>query len=382
MIDSSARRPDPARTLPLPPSLDLPAVMDSLSDAIVVVDRARRVVAANRRYLEVFGAGREHVVGLLCDDAVACPEAAAGQLGRCPACRARDLRTPQREIRVLPDAGGGTRRWEITFNPILDANEVTTHVVEVWRDISERTALEAQLSHSERLASIGMLAAGVGHEINNPLASLMASVESLERLLKRGMSTDADRAEALEIVQLAEREVTRCRETTDKLVLLAQPYSVAPIWVDFNRAVLDTASLLRHQMNKQGIEWRAELEVGLPRVWARESGIRGVCLNLMMNAVQAMPTGGVLRVSTRLDGRTAEMRVEDTGPGIPPEHLQRIWDPFFTTKPAGQGTGLGLFVTQSIVHRNGGTIRVENVPGRGARFTLRLPLDSTEGNTT
>src|SRR5262249_16167092 len=137
----------------------------------------------------------------------------------------------------------------------------------------ERTALEAQLSHSERLASIGMLAAGVGHEINNPLASLMAIVESLGRQLERGLHSEAEYAEAREIVQLAEGEVTRCRETTDKLVLLAQPYSVAADWVELNRAVLDTASLLRHQMSKQGVEWRPELDPALPQLWARESGV-------------------------------------------------------------------------------------------------------------
>lgn len=360
----------------------LPAVLDSLTDAIVVVDRERRVIAANRRYLEVFGAQRENVVGMLCTDALACPEVRASGADRCPACRARDMKSTQRELRVLKDATGASRRWEVTFDPILDEAGETSHVVEVWRDISDRSVLEAQLSHSERLASIGMLAAGVGHEINNPLASLLASVESLERMLKRGDTSEAARAEALEIVALAEREVARCRETTDKLVLLAQPYSVAPTWVDLNRAVRDTASLLRHQILKQGIEWREELDGALPVIWARESGIRGVCLNLMMNAVQAMPEGGVLVVQTLPSERFVEMRVTDTGKGIAAPHLSRIWDPFFTTKPVGQGTGLGLFVTHGIVTKNGGTIRAENVLEGGARFVVRLPLDGTQGGTT
>ena len=357
----------------------LPAVLDSLTDAIVVVDRDRRVVAANRRYLEVFGAGRDNVAGMLCAEALACPEARTGAAERCPACRARDMKAPQRELRVLRDKSGASRRWEVTFDPILDEKGVASHVVEVWRDISDRSVLEAQLSHSERLASIGMLAAGVGHEINNPLASLLASVESLERMLKRGDTSEAARAEALEIVHLAEREVTRCRETTDKLVLLAQPYSVAPTWVDLNHAIRDTVSLLRHQMLKQGIECQENLDPTIPEIWLRESGIRGVCLNLMMNAVQAMPEGGVLGVHTTQAERFVEIRVEDTGSGIAPIHLARIWDPFFTTKPVGQGTGLGLFVTHGIVTKNGGTIRAENVPSGGARFVVRLPMDGTQG---
>jgi PAS domain S-box-containing protein len=365
-IDSDALRPI------------LPAVIDSLTDGIVVVDRERRIVAANRRYLSAFGQGRDHVTGMLCSDAVGCPDAAGGAGDRCAACRARDERTTQRELRVLPDPSGVTHRWEVTFDPILDDEGQTTHVVEVWRDITERSTLEAQLSHSERLASIGILAAGVGHEINNPLASLMASVESLERLLLRGVTTAEAREEALEIVRLAEREVARCRETTDKLVLLAQPYSVAPTWVDLNRAIRDTASLMRHQMTRQSVEWQEALDLALPELWARESGVRGVCLNLMMNAVQAMPGGGTLRATTRRIDPFVEMVIEDTGSGIAPEHMERIWDPFFTTKPAGQGTGLGLFVTHAIVTRNGGTIRAANRDTGGARFVVLWPWDGSQ----
>ena len=210
----------------------------------------------------------------------------------------------------------------------------------------------------------------------------MASIESLGRMLKRGDTSEAARAEALEIVDLAEREITRCRETTDKLVLLAQPYSVAPAWVDLNRVVLDTASLLRHRMATQHIEWREELDGALPPIWARESGVRGVCLNLMLNAVQAMPEGGELRVTTALRDPFVELVIEDRGPGVLPEHAARIWDPFFTTKPAGQGTGLGLFVTHTIVTRNGGTIRMENAEAGGARFIVRLRRDGTQRDGT
>jgi signal transduction histidine kinase len=103
-------------------------------------------------------------------------------------------------------------------------------------------------------------------------------------------------------------------------------------------------------------------------------------MNLMMNAVQAMPEGGTLRVVTSADGEAALLRVEDTGPGIAPEHLDRIWDPFFTTKPVGQGTGLGLSITQRIVTRHGGSIRVENRPGGGACFVVRLPVAGTGGS--
>jgi len=359
----------------------LPSMIDALSDAIVVLDRERRVVAANRRYVQVFGVQGTRVAGLHCDSALRCPEVDFGASPeRCAACRVFDEKTTQRQIRNIAGPAGAPKRWEATFNPVTSADGEVTHVVEVWRDISDRSALEAQVAHSERLASVGMLAAGVGHEINNPLASVLAGVETLARMIERRELDAAHIEDAREIVQLLEREVTRCRETTDKLMLLAQPYSVASSRVDMNRALHDTVALLAFQTRRSGIEVIERLDPLLPEIWARESGMRGVCMNLMMNAVQAMPESGTLTVSTSTRGRDIELRIEDTGPGIPAQYLDRIWDPFFTTKPAGKGTGLGLSVTQRVVARHGGRIRAENREGGGARFVVELPADGPGGS--
>ena len=363
------------------PALDpiLPDMIDALSDAIAVVDRRRVVVAANRRYLEVFGSKGGVIAGASCTNALQCPERDfMGPGGRCPACRSMDEKEVLREIRVIPGPDGAQHRWEATFNPILGPDGAATHVVESWRDISDRGALEAQLAHSERLASVGMLAAGVGHEINNPLASMLAATESLQRMLGR-RQFDADSCgEALELAQVLEREVLRARETTEKLMLLAQPVSTEKTYVDVNRAVADTASLLQFQMRRQQVAFENACDPALPQPWARDSGVRGVCMNLMMNAVQAMESGGTLTVRSARRGSMVELMIEDTGSGIAPEHLSRIWEPFFTTKAAGKGTGLGLFVTQGVVNRSGGTIRVENRAEGGARFIVQWPIDGTE----
>jgi len=361
----------------------LPHLIDALSDAVVVVDRNFHVVAANRRYFEAFGVRQGHVVGMLCHQTLNCAEALGGRGGsNCTACSVLELKEPRRLLRNLTDAGGGQRRWEATLNPVLDAAGDVTHVVEVWRDISERSRLEAQLSHSERLASLGILAAGVAHEINNPMASLLAGVESLQRWLDRTDELQEEsRADACEVLEILERSIRRCRETTDKLLLLAQPYRLAADWVDLNRAIRDTLTLLSYQMRKQGIEARDELDAELPKIWARESALRGVCMNLCMNALQAMPTGGTLTVRSRRDGAAGiTFEVADTGVGIPKEQLERIWDPFFTTKPVGQGTGLGLSITQRIVVRHGGAIQVESTPGHGATFSVRLPVTGPGGD--
>jgi len=354
--------------------------MDSLTDAVVVVDREQRLVAANAQYINCFGMRRSDLIGSRCTDAVHCPEdRAGGDGGRCAACETFESGRPARRLRSLPDATGVLRRWEASFNPVLDASGKVTHVVEVWRDVTARSQLEAQLGHSERLAALGTLAAGVGHEINNPLASVLAGVESLERWLDRRRFGKDDLLEAAEILDVLEREVHRCRETTDKLMLLAQPYSTEPAWFDLNQAVSDNLSLLRHQMRKQGIEAEEALEPELPPIWARHSSMRGVCMNLMMNAVQAMPMGGRLSVRTARGGAGVILTIADTGVGIAPEHIDRIWDAFFTTKPVGQGTGLGLSITQRVISRHGGSIRVESRPGEGARFTIELPIEGPGG---
>jgi PAS domain S-box-containing protein len=349
---------------------------------VVVVDRDQRVVAANRRYFEVFGAMRPDVAGVVCHEALHCPEIGTDAgVGECAACQAVSFKEPQRALRSLRDSKGAPRRWDVTFNPVLDSSGEVSYVVEVWRDITERSRLESQLSHSERLASLGILAAGVAHEVNNPMASVLAGVESLERWLARGHFDLASVAEARDVLAVLENAARRCSETTNKLMLLAQPYTVAPSWLDLNRAVRDTLSLLRYEMRKRNVQSVEDLQPDLPPMWAREGGVRGVCMNLMLNAVQAMPEGGTLTTRTTRAGDRVVLEVEDTGHGIRPEHLDRIWDPFFTTKPTGQGTGLGLSITQRIVERHGGAIRVESAPGQGAKFTVELPIAGTGGSS-
>jgi hypothetical protein len=359
----------------------LPHLIDALSDAVLVVDRRRRIVAANRRYVDVFGRDAALLVGQTCHDVVHCPEAANGSGQQCVACEVLTERQPRRMVRTLPDARGALRRWEGTLNPVLDGAGEVTHVVEVWRDITERSQLEAQLSHNERLASLGVLAAGVAHEINNPLASILAGVESMRRWLRRAGKLDPERVrEAEEVIGILERETQRSRETTDKLMQLAQPYHSAASWVDLNRAVRDTLSLLKYEMRKHSVTLTEALDPALPAIWARESAMRGMLMNLCLNAVQAMPLGGTLSVRTAsLGSDRVRVEIADTGEGIDPAHVDLIWTPFFTTKPVGKGTGLGLSITQGIVDRHGGTIGVESTRGAGAKFVIDLPVEGPGG---
>lgn len=368
----SSERLDLQRVQPI-----LPQLIDSLDEAVLVVDHEQRVVAANRRYVDIFGLG-----GPICD-AQRCPDRVLGgdpnhdAATHCGACDVIETRKPTRRLRLVPDPVGISRRWEGTMSPVFDAKGDVTHVVEVWRDVSERSRLESQLSHSERLASLGILAAGVAHEINNPLASVLVAVESVQRRLAAGSEVEGactPDPEILELLEVMERETRRCREISDKLTLLAQPPTGPSAWIDLNHSVRDTLALLRYAMKRQGVEVEESLDPELPAIWARESGMRSVCMNLMLNAVQAMASGGTLRVRTTAAGVHVIMEIADTGPGLAPKLIDRIWDPFFTTKPPGSGTGLGLSITQRVVTRHAGHITAENRPEGGARFTVQLPV--------
>jgi hypothetical protein len=386
--ESTALVPTPGEPSPRP-VLDLaalgevlPKLLDAISDAVVVVSPGGLVIAANRRFTDTFGRQGRDLAGMSCPLEGKCQSSGPAPSKRCLACEIAESGQARRILLVLPDASGQQRRWEATLNPILQDSGAVAYIVEVWRDVTDRTQLEAQLSHSERLASLGMLAAGVAHEINNPLASVLAGVESLQRWLARIDVDAAERDDAAEVLGLLEQGARRCRETTDKLLLLGQPYASRPVWVDLNHAVRDTLALLSFSTRRQHIEVSADLDPELPQVWGRESALRGVLMNLCLNAVQAMSNGGHLRVGTRRSGDDrVTLRIEDDGPGIAPEHLHRIWDPFFTTKPVGQGTGLGLSITSRIVARHGGVVRVESTPGAGACFLIELPLQGSGGES-
>jgi signal transduction histidine kinase len=181
-------------------------------------------------------------------------------------------------------------------------------------------------------------------------------------------------AEILDLLEVMERETRRCRDISDKLTLLAQPPTGPSAWVELNNSVSDTLTLLGFAMKRQGIAVVDSLDPELPVIWARESGMRSVCMNLMLNAVQAMPGGGTLWVKTSASGDHVTLDVADSGPGIAPEHFDRIWDPFFTTKPPGSGTGLGLSITQRIIARHAGHISAENRAEGGARFVVEIPV--------
>jgi len=355
---------------------ELQAILDATDDEIVVLDRERRVVAANLAFQARSG-HRLDVVGRLCHEV---PNAYGSCLEEGPpaGCPVRGVfETGQHHWGVTSDVDpeGKERTIEIHGSPLRGPDGAITHAVEVRRDITQRRQMEARLAHSDRLASLGLLASGLSHEINNPLGAIAASVDSLRRRLPAEPALSPQTAADLErVLSRIGREVERGRQITHRLLRVARPSPATRTLVDANRVVEDVLLMLAHHIKSSGIRTRLELGAGVPPVWVDESGLAQIFLNLVLNALQAMDGGGgVLRIVTAAEGLGARIEVVDTGCGIPAEHLRRIYEPFFTTKPPGQGTGLGLFITHQIVTEMGGTIEARSERGRGTAMIVRLP---------
>ncbi|MBM4267294.1 MAG: PAS domain S-box protein [Deltaproteobacteria bacterium] len=239
----------------------------------------------------------------------------------------------------------------------------------MYVDLSERRRLEFQLIQSEKMAAIGQLAAGIAHEIRNPLGIIMNALYDLAELLPEPTP------EVREDLHIARVEMARVQEIINNLLEFSRDSQTEVQAVDLNVLIGRTLKLMNKYLQNSGVRARAELHSVMP-CRASENGMRQVLLNLITNAVQAMPEGGELRVRTEpLDGDRVGLSVSDTGVGIPPERLGRIFDPFYTTKSPGEGTGLGLSVVHSVITNAGGTIEVTSHQGHGSTFSIALPAE-------
>jgi len=241
----------------------------------------------------------------------------------------------------------------------------------IMDDITERVELESQLSQADKLSSIGLLAAGVAHEVNTPLAV----ISSYTQMLAKQLQDDPQKSGLLEKIT---RQTFRASEIVNNLLNFSRTSGIEFADVDINKVITDTLALLEHQFKTSKIQVQSELTAGISPIQGNPGRLQQVFLNLFLNAKDAMPGGGRLSVATS-NGEMVSVRVSDTGSGIAPEHIQRIYDPFFTTKTApkegqNRGTGLGLSVTYGIIQEHSGKIRVETNPGAGTTFALDFPL--------
>jgi len=236
--------------------------------------------------------------------------------------------------------------------------------------------VDEQLLQSQKLAAVGELAAGLAHEINNPLAIIRQEAEWLLFLCRQ--SDPLDLAEAVHGLRQILSQVDRSREITTNLLNFARRQQPVVQAVNLNRLVADMVRLVAKEAAQRRISLVQQLADDLPTLYSDAPLLRQVFLNLLNNALQAIGQDGTITVATEALGPDQlAVQIRDTGCGIPPEHLARIFDPFFTTKGQGQGTGLGLSICHGIIERLGGTITVASEVGKGSTFTVKLPLTLT-----
>jgi two-component system, NtrC family, sensor kinase len=338
-------------------------ILESMDSGILVLDLEGQVVRWNRAMESLYGKKRDQMIGRTLDQIfpAAFLEALRGSL----------VLEDHEEIAHiyklhLPGAEGRSHMVNVSIAPFEVVSGERHGTVLILEDVTARVRLEEQLQHSEKMASIGLLAAGVAHEVNTPLTG----ISSYTQMLKEQVKAEDLRYPLLEKI---EKQTFRAAKIINNLLNFARSSTAEFELVDVNKSVLEVLSLLEHQMDKARIRIVKELTEDLPEVRGNENRIQQVFFNLILNARDAMPKGGWLTIATHADEDTVVVEVRDTGHGIKREDVKRIYDPFFTTKGIGRGTGLGLSVSYGIVQEHGGAIFVDSAPGKGTTFQVALP---------
>jgi two-component system, NtrC family, sensor kinase len=340
-------------------------IVESINVGVMAVDLQDRIESWNSQMEVMYAQPRWQVVGRSLREVF--PSAFADEFYR---VRQNPGVHNLYKFRLLTPTGE-SRVVNVAIAPLVTRKFNVVGRLVIMDDITERIELEVQLTQADKLSSIGLLAAGVAHEVNTPLAV----ISSYTQMLAKQLQSDPQKAGLLDKIT---KQTFRASEIVNNLLNFSRTTGTELTELSLNKVVADTLALLEHQFKVSHIEVQSDLYENLPSIQGNAGRLQQVFLNLFLNAKDAMAGGGVLKVAT-LNGEFVSVRVSDTGSGIEQEHIQRIYDPFFTTKtsPAegqNRGTGLGLSVTYGIIQEHAGNIRVESRPGEGTTFTLDFPL--------
>lgn len=348
-------------------------IIDSLPVSLYVVDRDMRVVAWNRNRDVGGDLRQDRVLGRNVFQVLTRQPRRVLEEEFLDVFRTGEFVRREQESWV----DGQKKYWLISKIPMRVDNAEVTHVITVGEDITEQKKMNDAVIHAEKLASIGRLAAGVVHEINNPLATIAACAESLTLRLDEINEPELgqDFAEYLQIIR---DESFRCKTITNSLLDFSHQRQVEKMSGDINLIIDQTLQLLRHHPKLGKMTIVKEMDHSLAAVYVNEGQMKQIFIALISNAFDAMDGGGTLTIRTHWQDSDSKPTVcaefLDTGCGIPPSNLQKIFDPFFTTKPLGRGTGLGLSVCYGIVSEHGGRIEVDSIEGKGSAFRVILPV--------
>jgi two-component system NtrC family sensor kinase len=357
-------------------------VVETARDALLITDRAGTVVYANPAAVALFGRGAA-LVGTRSADLIH-PQQSGPLLARIAEQR---LGGPlvYEFTAVRPD--GTELELVASTAPLRELGEAgpASGVVASLRDVTDERRAARQLAEREKLAALGQLVGGVAHELNNPLAGVLAMSELLlaEPLLADPPDGDvvvdvATRRDLRDLAATVHQEARRAARTVSRLLDFARQHAPRRAPTDVNDAITAALALRRSSLQLAGVAVEAALGDALPPAWADAHELQQVFLNLITNAEHAMaghagPRRLLVRTGASADRAVVRAEVADTGPGLAPGEAARVFEPFYTTKPRGEGTGLGLAVSAGIVREHGGTMRVESAPGAGATFVVELP---------
>jgi len=344
---------------------------DNLPSSVYIVDRSYTIIAVNNRRSERSGKKPQDLVGEKCYDAL-CKSA-----GPCPTCRVRDALNGIPSIYTKQELGPNDSmvHWEITTVPIRENQDMINQVIVFEEDVTEKWILEANLIQSEKMASIGQLAANVAHEINNPLAAIIANAQLLLRDLA---GADEDTLESLKLIETAGNRAAKIVSNLLESARREKNYEFEEF--SLNESILDAVSMVNFEIKNRSIQVKLNLEKEMPTIFAHKNQLKGVWINLIMNALGAIEDQkGVLTISTSYENGEYRLVFVDNGKGIAPEHQDHVFEPFFTTKQVGKGTGLGLYVSLQIIKEHHGDMQFETTPGKGTRFTVTLPEAERDG---
>lgn len=350
---------------------EIQAVLDGITDLMLVLSEDLRIQRVNHVFEQWFPG--INPIGRFCY------EVFRGQTSRCDDCPARrslDLGEIVKDLCIYK-INGKFRQFDIIASPLKTDPTGEQNVLLFKRDVTMEKEFQAKFNQAEKMATVGALAAGVAHEINNPLTAISGFAEGLQRRIKRleGVTEPELLEDFNEYTETIIKECLRCRDIVQTLLTFSRPNSASMSPLSIKQCVTDTLFILKHHLKDMGkVSVKLELEPNLPMIVGDESQLKQVIINLFTNAFDAINGSGEIRIITRTGKNdVVELVVEDNGCGIPLASREKLFEPFYTTKPVGKGVGIGLSTCYSIVSNHKGEITVVSEEGQGASFMVRLP---------
>lgn len=341
----------------------LQSVFDGISDPVVLLSRYGKLKIVNKAFLDLYELDLEMSI-----------EANVYELTTnktCPISMCRDIIENISEVPVSKEAKMVTGEiYQLYFYPVTDESlEESTNIVCYVKNITEEKLLDEKIQHTEKIVSMGQVAAGVAHEINNPLGVILCHIDFIRDDEKLSEQSKAD-------LGIIEKHVDNCKRIVADLLRFSRPVAESREKYSMNELITEVVSMVIGQLEKQKIVVMTEFGADIPQIYLDVDRFKQVILNLILNSSHALENGGTINLRTSLhkDGEFIQIEVEDNGKGIDPELATKVFEPFFTTKEPGEGTGLGLSVSYGIVRSHNGTIRVDSVAGEKTIFVIHLPV--------